>query len=90
MFKSWLALKGQFVPPRGCWQISLLCSRQSLMAVQLACLDSDVVLRAPVEMAALVGCWSCDSCLVAGDLRLLLQLPGRWRLSATMSVAWSQ
>ena len=44
----------------------LLRSRPSLTAVQLVCLAGDVVLRAPVETAASIGCWSCGSCLVPG------------------------
>ena len=43
--------------------ISLLHSRRSLTAVQLACLDGDVALCAPVETLPMVGGWSCSSCV---------------------------
>ena len=66
------------------WQNLLLCSRPSLTAVQLAWLDREVVLHAPVEIgaygvvarvaAAAIVAWSQS--VVAGDLRQPRQLPG--------------
>ena len=74
-----------FFIPWVCRQILLLHSRQSLTAIQLACLDGDVALPQPVAgvAEAAFAAWSLETCccyfgcLVAEGLRQLCQLRGR-------------
>ena len=55
------------------------------MAIQLACLTSDVVLHAPVETLPTVAGWSCGSYVVC-----LVTERDRWRAAAVTLAAWSQ
>ena len=80
------------------WQNLLLCSRPSLTAVQLAWLDREVVLHAPVEIgpygvvarvaAAAIVAWSLETC--GNHVSCLVTERDCWRLVATTSVSWSQ
>ena len=65
--------------------ISLLRSKRSRTAIQLACLDGDVALHTLVEVLPTVGGWSCGSYI--GCLGMERD---RWRTAAFTLAAWSQ
>ena len=83
MFK--LAGPLRAVCPAACLPVILLLSKQSHTAVQLACLDGDVALRAPIEMLPTIGGWSCGSYI--GCLGVERD---HWSAATVTFAAWSQ